>query len=209
MSKAVKDALNQFSGVRKAEGEEPIFKAGDQIRISVRYPIGHARVPNYIRGTRGMVDAVIEPAAVNNEEEGFGRNAGNKRHYYRIAIPLNELWPGYTALAMTGCVSRSLKLGWKGTEAMNSHEHDHTPAPDSALGISYYEIMETVVRELLIEKRVIGPGKIRRQIEVLGLAHTSSWRKSCRTSLGGSRIPDSSAGQRSRGLRGARHHFLR
>lgn len=31
----------------------------------------------------------------------------------------------------------------------------------------YYEIMETAVRELLIEKKLIGPGEIRRQIEVL------------------------------------------
>jgi hypothetical protein len=28
---------------------------------------------------------------------GFGRNAGTKRHYYRVAIPLSELWPGYAA----------------------------------------------------------------------------------------------------------------
>ena len=31
----------------------------------------------------------------------------------------------------------------------------------------YYEMMETAVRELLIERRLIGPGEIRRQIEVL------------------------------------------
>ncbi len=31
----------------------------------------------------------------------------------------------------------------------------------------YYEIMETAMRELLLEKKLIGPGEIRRQIEVL------------------------------------------
>ena len=31
----------------------------------------------------------------------------------------------------------------------------------------YYEIMEIAVRELLIEKKLIAPGEIRRQIEVL------------------------------------------
>lgn len=79
----------------KAEGAEPLFKAGDPIKISLRFPIGHYRVPTYIRGKRGRVEAVIEPPAVNNEDEGFGRNAGVKRHYYRIAIPLTELWPKY------------------------------------------------------------------------------------------------------------------
>jgi len=65
------------------------------VKVSVRYPVGHYRVPRYIRGKRGLVEHVIEPRALNNEEEGFGRNAGSKRHYYRIAIALSELWPQY------------------------------------------------------------------------------------------------------------------
>jgi nitrile hydratase len=52
----------------------------------------------------------------------------------------------------------------------NDHDHDHDEphAPishDAPPG--YYEIMEIAVRELLIEKQLIGPGEIRRQIEVL------------------------------------------
>ena len=79
----------------KALGEEPAFKAGDRVRISVRYPVGHYRVPIYMRGKRGTVEKILEPAAINNEEEGFGRNAGSKGFYYRVAVPLTELWPGY------------------------------------------------------------------------------------------------------------------
>lgn len=47
------------------------------------------------------------------------------------------------------------------------HSHDHTPisVPDGAPG--YYEVMETSIRELLMEKGLIQPGEIRRQIEVL------------------------------------------
>jgi hypothetical protein len=79
----------------KALGEEPAFKAGDHVRISVRYPVGHYRVPMYMRGKRGIVELILEPAAVNNEEEAFGRNAGSKGHYYRVGVPLTELWLGY------------------------------------------------------------------------------------------------------------------
>lgn len=82
--------------VRMALGEEPEFQAGDLVSISVRYPVGHYRVPRYIRGKRGIIESVITPVAVNNEEEGFGRNAGCKGHYYRVAIPLTELWLGYS-----------------------------------------------------------------------------------------------------------------
>lgn len=88
-------APTKLTGIVKATGEEPIFMAGDKVRISIRFPIGHFRVPNYIRGKRGTVEAVIQPAAVNNEEEGYGRNAGRKRHYYRVTIPLTEVWDGY------------------------------------------------------------------------------------------------------------------
>jgi nitrile hydratase subunit beta len=68
---------------------------GDAIRILNRSPIGHYRVPIYLRGKIGTVEAVIEPTGVNNEEEGFGRNAGSKLHYYRIAVPLSQVWSHY------------------------------------------------------------------------------------------------------------------
>ncbi|WP_096454578.1 SH3-like domain-containing protein [Mesorhizobium sp. 113-1-2] len=85
-----------------AAGEAPIFKAGDRVRILMRAPIGHYRVPIYLRGKHGAVEAVIEPAAVDNEEEGFGRNAGSKRHYYRVAIPMAEIWADYAGSPQDG-----------------------------------------------------------------------------------------------------------
>jgi nitrile hydratase alpha subunit len=52
------------------------------------------------------------------------------------------------------------------------HDHDHNHSqPHTEIGQSvppgYYEIMETAVRELLIERKLIGAEEIRRQIEVL------------------------------------------
>ena len=95
MSHSVGSAMKQLPDIVTAEGEEPLFKPGDTVKIAKRFPIGHFRAPNYIRGKRGRVEAVMEPRAVNNEDEGFGRNAGEKRHYYRIAILMSELWPKY------------------------------------------------------------------------------------------------------------------
>ena len=46
------------------------------------------------------------------------------------------------------------------------HDHPHTEIGQTERP-GYYEIMETAVRELLIEKRLIGADEIRRQIEVL------------------------------------------
>lgn len=47
----------------------------------------------------------------------------------------------------------------------DGHPHPHAEISDGRPG--YYDIMETAVRELLIEKKLIGPDEIRRQIEVL------------------------------------------
>lgn len=88
--------------VVKAIGEEPLFCAGDTVKVSVRFPVGHYRVPRFVRGARGVVEMIIRPAAVNNEEEGFGRNAGIKGYYYRVAIRLADLWPDYGGAAQDG-----------------------------------------------------------------------------------------------------------
>lgn len=50
---------------------------------------------------------------------------------------------------------------------MSENVHDPTPTNDCEAAPGYYELMETAVRELLVEKQLIGPGEIRRQIEVL------------------------------------------
>lgn len=49
----------------------------------------------------------------------------------------------------------------------HDHDHDHPHAEISDGKPGYYDVMETAVRELLVDKKLIGPDEIRRQIEVL------------------------------------------
>jgi nitrile hydratase alpha subunit len=49
---------------------------------------------------------------------------------------------------------------------MADHQHEHDRAPE-ANAPGYFEIMETALRELLIEKQLINVGDIRKQLEVL------------------------------------------
>ena len=88
-----------LSEVVFADREKPAFAPDDRVRILIRSPVGHYRVPRYLRGRAAVIEAVIEPAAVDNEEEGYGRNAGSKRHYYRVAVPMTEIWPTYAGAA--------------------------------------------------------------------------------------------------------------
>jgi nitrile hydratase subunit beta len=79
--------------------EEPAFRPGDSVRVLEREPIGHYRVPRYLRGKTAVVERVISPIAVDNEEEGFGRDAGNRGRYYRISVLMHELWADYAGHA--------------------------------------------------------------------------------------------------------------
>jgi nitrile hydratase subunit beta len=79
--------------------DRPMFATGNRVRIRRLQPICHYRVPIYIRGAAGTVERVVPPSFVDNEEEGFGRNAGHCGFYYRIAIPMSELWPNYAGSA--------------------------------------------------------------------------------------------------------------
>lgn len=91
-----------LSSIVYATGETPKFRVGDAVRILARAPVGHYRVPIYLRGKAAVIEKIIAPTAVDNEEEAFGRNAGNRGHYYRIAVGMSELWPEYHGSAQDG-----------------------------------------------------------------------------------------------------------
>lgn len=71
------------------------YKVNDIVSVAVRYPIGHYRVPMYMRGKDVKIIRILGHY-VNPEEEGFGRNAGDKTWCYMVTINQKELWPEYS-----------------------------------------------------------------------------------------------------------------
>ena len=70
------------------------FMVGDIVNVSIRYPIGHYRVPMYMRGKQVKIVRVLG-RYINPEEEAFGKNAGGKLWFYLISIRQKDLWSGY------------------------------------------------------------------------------------------------------------------
>lgn len=87
---------SRIPGIVPALNEWPSFSPGDRVRVATRSPIGHYRVPVYLRGMTGTVVSIIEPVMVDNETEGYGQNAGSRRHYYRVSFPLRTIWAAYS-----------------------------------------------------------------------------------------------------------------
>ena len=82
-------AMTAFAGVFEPVADEPGFRPGDRIRISWRSAAGRHRMPYYLRGKRGTVEAVVETDAAEPRA-------------YRLAIPLTEIWPDYVGSPRDG-----------------------------------------------------------------------------------------------------------
>jgi nitrile hydratase subunit beta len=72
----------------------PRFAIGDRVRVTALPTIAIARVPNYLRGCRGVVERLVDPLVVE-DNRGRGREIQSFQHY-RIVVPLSDLWPNYT-----------------------------------------------------------------------------------------------------------------
>ena len=72
----------------------PLFGQASRSELSSGSLSVTTECPLYLRGKAAVVERLVKPG-VDNEEEGFGRNAGMKRHYYRIVVLMTEIWEGY------------------------------------------------------------------------------------------------------------------
>ena len=68
----------------------PRFAAGDRVRIRNIHPTGHTRLPQYIRGKRGVVELDYGVFAFpDTHAHGLGDKA---QHCYRVRFTARELW---------------------------------------------------------------------------------------------------------------------
>jgi len=72
----------------------PRFEVGDRVRVASRPTIGIAWVPSYLRGCRGVIEQLVDPALIEGTHSA-GREAAQAPHY-RIIVPMSDLWPNYT-----------------------------------------------------------------------------------------------------------------
>ena len=70
--------------------DPPKFAVGDRVRALDSHPVGHTRLPRYVRGRRGVV-RIVQPAQVlpDTNAHFLGENA---QHVYNVAFESSELW---------------------------------------------------------------------------------------------------------------------
>jgi len=83
--------------VATARVETSAFSIGDPVRIGTRSPVGRFRAPTYVRGKRGVVEAVVRPMAGDGKET-YRRNAASPRYW--VSVPMREISASYRGPAV-------------------------------------------------------------------------------------------------------------
>jgi nitrile hydratase len=70
------------------------FNVGERVLVVRRYPPGHRRTPNYIRGKTGVIERICG-AFANPEELAYGFDGEPKKVLYRVRFTQKDVWPRY------------------------------------------------------------------------------------------------------------------
>jgi nitrile hydratase beta subunit len=87
---AVLQGLGWGSPPRREPLRPAAFKVGDEVRTRNRHPLGHTRLPGYVRGHSGMVVAVLGCHAFPDTRAGGGGD--DPQWLYTVRFTARELW---------------------------------------------------------------------------------------------------------------------
>jgi len=79
-------------GALREVTHRPRFTLGQRVLARDMHPVGHTRLPRYVRGRRGVI-ARVHPAWVFPDMNAHGRGE-NPQHAYAVRFAARELWGG-------------------------------------------------------------------------------------------------------------------
>ena len=78
------------SGEKTAPPIDARFRLRQPVRARNVNPVGHTRLPRYVRGKAGTIDRVCAPAAL---QDAVGNDLGGRvQHLYTVRFAASELW---------------------------------------------------------------------------------------------------------------------
>ncbi len=90
MADQIAPALRKGSSARVAEAIPPQFKSGDRVIVRNINPVGHTRVPRYVRGRHGVI-ARDHGVFIFPDSHALGQG-NNPQHVYSVCFTAQELW---------------------------------------------------------------------------------------------------------------------
>lgn len=71
-------------------GPRPRFRVGERVRVRNLHPVGHTRLPRYVRGKQGVIERV-DDAFIFPDANAMGRGR-QKQPVYSVGFEGRELW---------------------------------------------------------------------------------------------------------------------
>ena len=91
LAKRVRQRIYKPQPLGQRASTEPLFSVGDEIVVRNIHPVGHTRLPRYVRGKRGVI-ARIYGAQGFQDEPTVADNS--PQHVYSVVFEASELWGG-------------------------------------------------------------------------------------------------------------------
>jgi nitrile hydratase beta subunit len=86
----VRAMLGKRDAGRRPEGRPAKFKPGDEVIARIMNPLGHTRIPRYVRGRRGVID---RDHGIFVFPDTNAELAGEKpQHVYSVRFTAREIW---------------------------------------------------------------------------------------------------------------------
>ena len=71
---------------------EPRYQVGDEVLVQERFPPGHIRTPEYVRGKSGRIVRYFGKYR-NPEKLAYGKDGLPLCHLYWVEFSVNGVWP--------------------------------------------------------------------------------------------------------------------
>ena len=91
LAERVRQRIYKPQPLEQRASTEPLFSVGDEIVVRNIHPVGHTRLPRYVRGKRGVI-ARIYGAQGFQDEPTVADNS--PQHVYSVVFEASELWGG-------------------------------------------------------------------------------------------------------------------
>lgn len=86
----VQAVVSGGASCRVDEAIAPKFKQGDAIQVRNINPVGHTRLPRYVRGKRGVIDR--DHGVFSFPDTGAHGQGEKPQHVYSVRFTAQELW---------------------------------------------------------------------------------------------------------------------
>ena len=91
LAERVRQRIYKPQPLEQRASTEPLFSAGDVIMVRNIHPVGHTRLPRYVRGKRGVIAKIYGAQGFQDEPTVAD---SSPQHVYSVVFEASELWGG-------------------------------------------------------------------------------------------------------------------